>query len=93
LRAKGEDYVLRQAEIVRSEPRNNAAKAFLAALLDDWQPRKVIAKPKREKRPQGEKPSRAPTLEDWEKGRQLAAAMKAQVKTVDASKIIGLTSA
>jgi hypothetical protein len=29
-------YVLEKAEIVRSEPRSNAARAFIAALRDDW---------------------------------------------------------
>jgi len=44
-------YVIRQAEIVRSEPRDNVAKAFMAALRDDWQPRKAIRKPKPAKKP------------------------------------------
>jgi len=34
----GEGYVRSKAEIVRSEPRKNAAGALLAALRDDWQP-------------------------------------------------------
>jgi hypothetical protein len=73
---KDPDYVLRQAEIVRSEPRANAAKSFLAALRDDWQPRKAITKQKREKRSVIQEPAEEPTLEEWEKGRQLAKAMK-----------------
>jgi hypothetical protein len=32
----GQGYVRSKAEIVRSEPRKNAAGALLAALLDDW---------------------------------------------------------
>jgi helix-turn-helix protein len=37
IRSAGEGYVRTKARIVRSEPRCNAAKAFLAALRDDWQ--------------------------------------------------------
>ncbi len=33
----GQGYVRSKAEIVRSEPRKNAAGALLAALRDDWQ--------------------------------------------------------
>ena len=36
--SNGQAYVLQKVEIVSSEPRGNAAKAFLAALRDDWQP-------------------------------------------------------
>ena len=36
--SNGGAYVLQKVEIVSSEPRGNAAKAFLAALRDDWQP-------------------------------------------------------
>jgi hypothetical protein len=35
---KGEEYVRSKAEIVRAQPRENAARALLAALRDDWQP-------------------------------------------------------
>ena len=34
----GEEYVRNKAEIVRAQPRRNAAGALLAALRDDWQP-------------------------------------------------------
>ena len=75
------DYVLSKAAIVRSEPRANAARAFMAALRDDWQPRKVIAKPKKEKpRPVIQEPVEEPALEELDKRRQLIAAMKAEVK-------------
>ena len=36
--SNGQEYVLQKVEIVSSAPRGNAAKAFLAALRDDWQP-------------------------------------------------------
>jgi hypothetical protein len=35
---RGLEYVSAKAEIVRSQPRRNAAGALLAALHDDWQP-------------------------------------------------------
>jgi hypothetical protein len=34
----GHAYVRRKVEIVKSQPRRNAAGALLAALRDDWQP-------------------------------------------------------
>ena len=50
---EGLQYLLDKAQIVRSQPRTNAARAFLAALRDDWQPPKTIerlSKPKRSKK-------------------------------------------
>jgi hypothetical protein len=41
---KGIDY-LRQGSGVDQEPRQNAAKAFLAALRDDWKPKIQTVKP------------------------------------------------
>ena len=38
VRSRGEDYVRAKAQVVRSQPRRNAAGALLAALRDDWQP-------------------------------------------------------
>jgi hypothetical protein len=35
---KGEEYIRSKLEIVRAQPRENAARALLAALRDDWQP-------------------------------------------------------
>jgi hypothetical protein len=35
---KGEEYVRSKADVVRSQPRRNAAGALLTALRDDWQP-------------------------------------------------------
>ena len=34
----GREYVRRKVEIVKSQPRRNAAGALMAALRDDWQP-------------------------------------------------------
>jgi plasmid replication initiation protein len=41
---RGEAYVLEKAAIVDQEPRENAARAFLAALRDDWKPKVKITK-------------------------------------------------
>jgi hypothetical protein len=45
---KGLPYVKEKAEVTTSEPRKNLARAFLAALRDDWQKKK--ASQKKEKR-------------------------------------------
>jgi hypothetical protein len=50
---EGLQYLQDKARIVRSQPRANVARAFLAALRDDWQPPKAIerlSKPKRSKK-------------------------------------------
>ena len=41
---RGEAYVREKAVIVDQEPRENAARAFLAALRDDWKPKVKITK-------------------------------------------------
>jgi hypothetical protein len=41
---RGEAYVLEKVAIVDQEPRENAARAFLAALRDDWKPKIKITK-------------------------------------------------
>jgi len=39
------DYVLSKVPIVKSEPRGSLARAFQAALRDNWQPKKGTARP------------------------------------------------
>jgi hypothetical protein len=39
IRSRGEEYVQAKVQVVRSQPRCNAAGALLAALRDDWQTR------------------------------------------------------
>ena len=41
---RGKAYVLEKVAIVDQEPRENAARAFLAALRDDWKPKIKITK-------------------------------------------------
>jgi hypothetical protein len=43
--SRGQEYVRAKAEIVRSQPRRNAAGALLAAVRDDWQPPVLPGKP------------------------------------------------
>ena len=51
-------YVLEKAEIVRSEPRQNAARAFIAALRDDWKkPATIGVGEGKAKKPKKEHPS------------------------------------
>jgi plasmid replication initiation protein len=45
IRTKGEEYVAKQAAIVRSAPRKNLAQAFIAAVRDEWQEPKKTTKP------------------------------------------------
>lgn len=63
----GWDYVLEKVAIVQSEPRENLAKTFMAALKGDWQPRKsstavkrVVQKKGRPEPPPEEAPQPAP---------------------------------
>jgi plasmid replication initiation protein len=46
----GITYLLEKAEIVRSEPRQNAARAFIAALRDDWKKPVSIGDQQKEKK-------------------------------------------
>ena len=43
---QGPDYVHEKAEIIRGSPRDNAARAFLAALKQDWKAPRAV-RPKR----------------------------------------------
>jgi Helix-turn-helix domain len=43
--SRGQEYVWAKAEIVRSQPRRNAAGALLVALRDDWQPPVLAGRP------------------------------------------------
>jgi plasmid replication initiation protein len=45
IRTRGEEYIARQAAIVRNAPRKNLAQAFIAAVRDGWQEPKKTAPP------------------------------------------------
>ena len=65
IRTKGEEYVARQAAIVRSAPRKNLAQAFIAAVRDEWQEAKRTTKalPAKIKKPEPE------GWKEWLRGR------------------------
>jgi hypothetical protein len=44
-------HLLENAAVVRSQPRKNMAGSFLAALKDDWKPKKATPKPEKETGP------------------------------------------
>jgi plasmid replication initiation protein len=62
---EGLQYLLDKAEIVRSQPRTNAARAFLAALRDDWKPPKALPKKKTLKPKSKHGPPEPPGWRDW----------------------------
>jgi hypothetical protein len=47
---RGVAYIREKMIVVDQEPRQNAAKAFLAALRDDWKPKIQPAPPVKKKR-------------------------------------------
>jgi hypothetical protein len=66
---KGMDYVLEQAGIVRSAPRHNLARAFMAALRDEWKPPVATAKARPKKKefsPAPEPPPQPDSKPDYE---------------------------
>jgi hypothetical protein len=79
---KDANYVQRQAAIVRSKPRENAAQSFMAALRDDWQPAKVISKAKpatKQKKPaESESENQEPEL-SFEERQELMRKLKADM--------------
>src|SRR5215469_8019424 len=48
---EGIEYVLEKASIVRAEPRENAARTFLAAVRGDWKPPRKVLPVRKVKRP------------------------------------------
>jgi len=77
---EGRAFVLQCEAIADSEPRENWGRTFMAAFRDKWKPRVSTIKPKPPKPKSEREPIKEPTLEEWEKGRQLAATMKAAVQ-------------
>jgi plasmid replication initiation protein len=88
LHDKGEEYVRNKAAIVDQEPRENAARAFLAALRDDWQP--AMKRRKEDKRPT---PTVLPVTSPEEEAEMLkrikeeAAAFRQKVNGVEFEKV------
>jgi hypothetical protein len=62
---EGLEYLIDKAEIVRSQPRTNAARAFLAALRDDWKPPKPVSPKKPAKSKVKKVLQEPPAWRDW----------------------------
>ena len=62
---EGLQYLLDKAEIVRSQPRTNAARAFLAALRDDWKPPRALPQKKSTKPKLKRTVEEPPGWRDW----------------------------
>jgi plasmid replication initiation protein len=62
---EGLQYLLDKADIVRSQPRTNAARAFLAALRDDWKPAKTLPQKKATKPKLKREMQEPPGWRDW----------------------------
>ena len=60
VQARGADYVSEKAEIIRGAPRDNAARAFLAALKQDWKAPRAV-RPKRTVEPKSPVSGSEPT--------------------------------
>ena len=76
----GLGYLIQKDQIVRSEPRDNLAKAFIAAVRDDWQPRKSSA-PKKGKKVSDPIPkSQPPTDEEWQARKEALSALKSNIR-------------
>jgi hypothetical protein len=77
------DYVLRQAEIVRAQPRDNRARALLAAIRDDWQKGVSTVKTKaKPQRPRQAEPDPQELPLSFEERISRLATLKAEVKDV-----------
>jgi replication initiator protein len=65
---RGEEYIREKVTVVDQEPRENAGRAFLAALRDDWKPKVITAKPKRIQKSEAKQPeSPRPSAEESKK--------------------------
>lgn len=77
----GLGYVIEKAKIVLSEPRENLAGAFIAAIRDDWKAKKASKPPKRKKvQPAIQKPGQE-SEEDWNRKLEAARAMRTALST------------
>jgi len=61
---EGIEYLLEKASIVRSEPRENAARTFLAAVRGDWKPARKVTPVRKVKRPTPPNYAEAPPTEE-----------------------------
>ena len=61
---EGIEYVLEKASIVRAEPRENAARTFLAAVRGDWKPPRKVLPVRKVKHPNPPNCAEAPPTEE-----------------------------
>jgi hypothetical protein len=71
IQTNGMAYIEEKIAVVNSEPRPNAARAFLAALKGDWKlPVKRKLPPKRRPQPPAQELPSEISAEEWEKKRE-----------------------
>jgi plasmid replication initiation protein len=79
---KGMAYLEEKIAVVNSEPRPNAARAFLAALKGDWKLPVKLAPARKRKKPQSPAQERPPEIsdEEWERQRATSRVIFAELK-------------
>ena len=82
---KGIDYLRQKVIVVGQEPRQNTAKAFLAALRDDWKPKIQTVKPPPAKKKTVPPQPEEPPVSDEERA-QTSAKLKEFIETLRASR-------
>ena len=82
---RGVAYIREKMIVVDQEPRQNAAKAFLAALRDDWNPKIQTVKPPPAKKKTVPPQPEEPPATDEERA-QTSAKLKEFIETLRASR-------
>jgi hypothetical protein len=82
---RGVAYIREKMIVVDQEPRQNAAKAFLAALRDDWKPKIQTVKPAPTKKKTVPPQPEEPPVNDQERA-QTSAKLKEFIETLRASR-------
>jgi len=82
---RGVAYIREKMIVVDQEPRQNAGKAFLAALRDDWKPKIQTVKPPPPKKKRVEPKPEEPPLTDEERA-QTSAKLREFIETLWASR-------
>ena len=83
---RGVAYIREKMVVVDQEPRQNAAKAFLAALRDDWKPKiQTVKPPPPPKKKRVEPKPEEPSATDEERA-QTGAQLREFIETLRASR-------
>ena len=81
IQTNGIAYIEEKIAVVNSEPRPNAARAFLAALKGDWKlPVKCKPPPKRRRQPPAQELPPEMSAEEWEKTRVIFGEFKKSLR-------------